>query len=55
MTSIKHYYLQIMGTISGRFHKNPLNTVGGVAETRTSFDKMAKTDKGHNSGKIGQA
>ena len=43
--------LQIMGTISGKFHKNPLNTVGGVAETRTSFDKMAKTDKGHNSGK----
>ena len=40
-----------MGTISGKFHKNPLKTVGGVAETRTSVDKMAKTDKGHNSGK----
>ena len=24
----------------------PLKTVGGVAETRTSVDKMAKTDKG---------
>ena len=40
-----------MGTISGKFHKNPLKTVGGVAETRTSVDKMAKTDKRHNSGK----
>ena len=38
-----------MGTISGKFHKNPLKTVGAVAETRTSIDKMAKTDKGHNS------
>ena len=30
---------------SGKFHKNALKTVGGVAETRTSVDKMAKTDK----------
>ena len=29
-----------------RFHQNPLKNVGGVAKTRTSVDKMAKTDKG---------
>ena len=46
MTSIKYGHLQVMATISGKFHKNPLKTVGGVAETRTSVDKMAKTDKG---------
>ena len=46
MTSIKYVHLQVMATISGKFHKNPLKTVGGVAETRTSVDKMAKTDKG---------
>ena len=46
MTSIKYDYLQVMGTITGKFHQNPLKTVGGVAETRTSVDKMVKTDKG---------
>ena len=46
MTSIKYAHLQVMATISGKFHKNPLKTVGGVAETRTSVYKMAKTDKG---------
>ena len=35
-----------METISGKFQQNPMKTVGGVAETRTSVDKMAKTDKG---------
>ena len=50
MTSIKYAQLQVMATISRKFHKSPLKTVGGVAETRTSVDKMAKTDKGHNSG-----
>ena len=30
----------------GKFHQNPLENIGGVAETRTSVDKMAKTDKG---------
>ena len=43
-TSIKYDHLQVMGTITGRIHQNPLKTVGGVAET--SVDKMAKTDKG---------
>ena len=46
MTSVKYDHLQIMATISGKFHQNPLKTVEGVAETRTSVDKMAKTDKG---------
>ena len=45
MTSIKYAHLQVMGTITGKFHQNPLKTVGGVAETRTSVDKMAKTAK----------
>ena len=40
MTSIKYAHLQVMATISGKFHKNPLKTVGGVAETRTSVDKL---------------
>ena len=51
MTSIKHDHLQVMATITGTFHQNPLKTVGGVAETRTSVDKMAITDIGPYSGK----
>ena len=46
MTSMKYDHLKVMETISGKFHQNPLKTGGGVAETRTSVDKMAKTDKG---------
>ena len=46
MTLIKYAHLQVMATLSGKFHKNLLKTVGGVAETRTSVDKMDKTDKG---------
>ena len=46
MTSIKYAHLQVMSTISGKFHQNPLKTVVGVTETRPSVDKMAKTDKG---------
>ena len=38
MTSIKYDHLQVMGTITGKFHQNPLKTVRGVAETRTSLD-----------------
>ena len=54
MTSLKYAHLQVMATISGKCHKNPLKTVGGVAETRLTakkLQKMAKTDKGHNSNK----
>ena len=46
MASIKYDHFQVMATISGKFHQNPLKTIGGVAETVTSVDKMAKTDKG---------
>ena len=46
MISIKYHHLQVMATISGKFHQNPLKTIGGVSETRTSVDKMANTDKG---------
>ena len=46
ITSIEYAHLQVMGTISGKFHQYPLKTVGGMAETRTSVHKMAKTDKG---------
>ena len=46
ITSVKYDHLQVMLTITGKFHQNPLKNVGGVAETRTSVDKMAKTDKG---------
>ena len=28
-----------MGTITGKFHQNPLKTVGGVAETRLTAKK----------------
>ena len=45
MTSIKYDHFKVMATIAGKFHQNPLKTVGGDAETRTSVDKMAKTDK----------
>ena len=37
-----------MGTITVKFHQNPLKTVGGVAETRLTAEKLLK---GHNSGK----
>ena len=45
MTSIKYDNFQVRGKITGKLHQNPLKTVG-VEETRTSVDKMAKTDKG---------
>ena len=51
MTSVKYDHLQVMETITGKFHQNPLKNIGDVAETRTSVDKMAKLTEGHNSGK----
>ena len=45
-TSMKYDHCQVMATITGKFHQNPLKTVGEVAETRTSVDKRAKSDKG---------
>ena len=44
MTSIKYYHLQIMETITGKFHQNPLKTVGGVAETRLCLRTDGLTD-----------
>ena len=46
MTSVNYDNFQVMDTITGKFHQNPLKNEGGVAETRCSVDKMAKTDKG---------
>ena len=46
MTSEKFDRLQVMNTITGKFHQDPLRNIGGVSETRISIDKMAKTDKG---------
>ena len=42
MTSVKYDHLQIMETITGKFHQTPLRNVEGLAETRTSVDKMGK-------------
>ena len=44
MTSIKHAHLQVMGTITGKFHQNPLKTIGGVAETRLCLRTDGLTD-----------
>ena len=44
MTSIKYAHLQVMGTITGKFHQNPLKTVGGVAETRLCLRTDGLTD-----------
>ena len=51
MTSIKYDDLQVMETITGKFHQYPFRNVGGVAETGTSVDKWLKLTKGHTSGK----
>ena len=44
MTSIKYAHLQVMGTITAKFHQNPLKTVGGVAETRLCLRTDGLTD-----------
>ena len=44
MTSIKYAHPQLMETISGKFHQNPLKTVGGVAETRLCLRTDGRTD-----------
>ena len=43
MTSIKYDHLQVMGTITGKFHHNPLKTVAGVAETRLCLRTDGRT------------
>ena len=37
-----------MGTVTRKFHQNPLKAEGGVGETRLTAEKLLK---GHNSGK----
>ena len=44
MTSIKYAHLQVMGTITGKFHQNPLKTVGEVAETSLCLRTDGRTD-----------
>ena len=44
MTSIKYAHFQVMGTITGKFHQNPLKTVGGVADTRFCLRTDGLTD-----------
>ena len=44
MTSIKYAHLQVMGTITGKSHQNPLKTVGRVAETRLCLRSDGLTD-----------
>ena len=48
VTSVQYDPLQVMATITGRFHYNPLRTARGVAETRLTVEKLPK---GYNSGK----
>ena len=47
MTSVKYDHLQVIRTITGRYHENPLKTARGVAQTRLTVEKLPK---GHNSG-----
>ena len=43
-TLIKYAHLQVMGTITGKFHQNSLKTVGGVAETKLCLRRDGLTD-----------
>ena len=43
MTSIKYDHLQVMRTITGKFHQNSLKTVG-VGETRLCLGTDGRTD-----------
>ena len=45
MTSIKYAQFQVKGTITGKFHQNPLKTVRGVAETRLCLRTDGRTDE----------
>ena len=43
MTSIKYDHLQVMETITGKFHQNPFKTVGEDAETRLCVQTDRRT------------
>ena len=51
MTSIKYDHLQVMATISEKFHKNPSKTVGELRRQELLLIKWLKLTKGHNAGK----
>ena len=42
MISVQYDPLQVMGTITRRFHYSPLETARGVAETRPTIEKLLK-------------
>ena len=44
MISIKYAHLQVMGTITGKFHQNSLKTVGGGVETRLCLRTDGRTN-----------
>ena len=44
MTSIKYDHLYVMGPVTGKFHQNPMKTVGGDAETRLCLRTDGRTD-----------
>ena len=44
MTSIKYGHPQVKGTITGKFHQNPLKTEGGVVETTLCLRTDGRTD-----------
>ena len=45
MTLVDYDHFQVMGTITGKFHQNPLKTVGGVAETRLCLRTDGRMDE----------
>ena len=51
MTSIKYDHLQVIRTIIGKFHQNPLKTVGGVAETRSCLRRTEGLTDGRTGGR----
>ena len=46
MTLIKYDHLQVMGTITGKFHQKPLKTVRGDAGARLCLQTDGWTDRG---------
>ena len=44
MTLIKYDHLHVKGTITGKFHQNPLKTVGGAVEARLCLRMDGRMD-----------
>ena len=51
MTYVKYDYLQVMETITGKFHQNPLKMKEELRRQELLLIKWLKLTKGHNSGK----